>query len=107
MSRSRRSWLVRTFAPALALAVGSSAMVVGGSVQAGASAEDEHERLRPAARFSTFNASLNRFTEGELVADLSTPDDAQAAAVAEIIQRVRPDVPVSYTHLTLPTIYSV
>ena len=43
-------------------------------------------------RFATFNASLNRFTEGELVADLSTPDDAQAAAVAEIIQRVRPDV---------------
>jgi hypothetical protein len=43
-------------------------------------------------RFATFNASLNRFTEGELVEDLSTADDPQAAAVAEIIQRVRPDV---------------
>jgi len=43
-------------------------------------------------RFATFNASLNRAAEGELVADLSTPDDAQAAAVAEIVQRVRPDV---------------
>lgn len=43
-------------------------------------------------RFATFNASLNRSAEGELVADLSTPDDAQAANVAEIIQRVRPDV---------------
>jgi Endonuclease/Exonuclease/phosphatase family len=44
------------------------------------------------ARFATFNASLNRAAEGELVADLSTPDDVQAQAVAEVIQRVRPDV---------------
>jgi 3-phytase len=44
------------------------------------------------ARFATFNASLNRAVEGELVADLSTPDDTQAQAVAEVIQRVRPDV---------------
>jgi hypothetical protein len=43
-------------------------------------------------RFATFNASLNRSAAGELVQDLSTPDDDQAAAVAEIIQRVRPDV---------------
>jgi hypothetical protein len=44
------------------------------------------------ARLATFNASLNRSAEGELVADLSTPDDTQAQAVAEVIQRVRPDV---------------
>jgi hypothetical protein len=44
------------------------------------------------ARFATFNASLNRAAEGELIADLSTPDDVQAQAVAEVIQRVRPDV---------------
>ncbi|PVG84726.1 endonuclease [Nocardioides gansuensis] len=43
-------------------------------------------------RFSTFNASLNRFNEGDLVRDLSTPDNQQAANVAETIQRVRPDV---------------
>mgnify|MGYP002063568272 CR=1 FL=1 len=43
-------------------------------------------------RFATFNASLNRFDAGDLIADLSTPDDAQARAVAEIIQRVRPEV---------------
>lgn len=47
---------------------------------------------RPTVRFATFNASLNRAEEGELVADLSTPDDRQAAAVAEIVQRTRPDV---------------
>lgn len=43
-------------------------------------------------RFATFNASLNRDAAGKLAADLSTPDDPQARAVAEIIQRVRPDV---------------
>lgn len=47
---------------------------------------------RPTVRFQTFNASLNRATAGELIADLSTPDDPQAAAVAEIVQRTRPDV---------------
>jgi hypothetical protein len=43
-------------------------------------------------RFSQFNASLNRSAEGELVTDLSTPDNPQAKAVAEIIQRTNPDV---------------
>ena len=55
-------------------------------------------------RFATFNASLNRNFEGQALADLSTPYSpaeadaelrgrrAQAAAVAEIIQRVRPEI---------------
>jgi 3-phytase/alkaline phosphatase D len=43
-------------------------------------------------RFSQFNASLNRNLEGQLVADLSTPNNAQVRAVAEIIQRTNPDV---------------
>ncbi|MDO9456001.1 endonuclease/exonuclease/phosphatase family protein [Nocardioides sp.] len=43
-------------------------------------------------RFQTFNASLNRATAGQLVADLSTTTNAQAATVAEIVQRTRPDV---------------
>ncbi|MER7077641.1 endonuclease/exonuclease/phosphatase family protein [Saccharopolyspora kobensis] len=43
-------------------------------------------------RFATFNASLNRVAEGELLADLSTPDDEQARKVAEVVQRARPDV---------------
>jgi hypothetical protein len=43
-------------------------------------------------RFASFNASLNRSSEGELVSDLSTPDDTQAQAVAEIIQLTAPDV---------------
>ena len=44
------------------------------------------------ARFATFNASLNRESSGQLVRDLSTPDNQQAKNVAEVIQRVRPDV---------------
>jgi hypothetical protein len=43
-------------------------------------------------RFATFNASLNRNFEGQLVADLSTPNNAQAQTIAEIIQRTRPEV---------------
>ncbi|MBB3665747.1 endonuclease/exonuclease/phosphatase family metal-dependent hydrolase [Prauserella sediminis] len=43
-------------------------------------------------RFATFNASLNRAAEGELLRDLSTGDDEQARKVAEVIQRDRPDV---------------
>jgi hypothetical protein len=43
-------------------------------------------------RFATFNASLNRGAEGALVSDLSAPGNAQADAVAEIIQRANPDV---------------
>lgn len=43
-------------------------------------------------RFSQFNASLNRNNEGDLIRDLSTPNNAQAKAVAEIIQRNNPDI---------------
>ncbi|MBC8077008.1 MAG: phytase [Chloroflexales bacterium] len=43
-------------------------------------------------RFAAFNASLNRNSAGQLVTDLSTPNDQQAKNVAEIIQRVAPDV---------------
>jgi hypothetical protein len=43
-------------------------------------------------RFATFNASLNRADAGQALTDLSTPNNVQASNVAEIIQRVRPDV---------------
>jgi hypothetical protein len=43
-------------------------------------------------RVATYNASLNRAAAGQLVADLSTGSNAQARAVAEVIQRTRPDV---------------
>src|SRR3954454_17236152 len=43
-------------------------------------------------RVATFNCSLNRPEEGGLRRALATPGDAQERAVAEIIQRVRPDI---------------
>jgi hypothetical protein len=52
-----------------------------------AGADDDKE-----VRFATFNASLNRNFAGQLITDLSTPSNTQAATIAEIIQRVRPDV---------------
>jgi 3-phytase len=53
---------------------------------------DGHDRSPSTVRFATFNASVNRNAEGELVADLSTGADPQLRNVAEIIQRARPDV---------------
>jgi Endonuclease/Exonuclease/phosphatase family len=50
------------------------------------------ERAPGVIRIATFNCSLNRPTEGGLLRSLSSPDDAQARAVADIIQRVRPDI---------------
>ena len=43
-------------------------------------------------RIATFNASLNRPNQGELISDLSTPDNEQAQQIAEVIQRVRADI---------------
>lgn len=57
-----------------------------------ADARDERGRSEPTVRVATFNASLNRPAAGELRRDLSTPSNAQARAVAEIVQRTRPDV---------------
>ncbi len=43
-------------------------------------------------RFATYNTYLNRPAAGVLQSDLQTPDNAQARKVAEIIQRMAPDV---------------
>ena len=43
-------------------------------------------------RFASFNASLNRFNQGDLAAELSAPGSAQPDVIAEIIQRTRPHV---------------
>jgi Endonuclease/Exonuclease/phosphatase family len=67
---------------ALWLAVVATVLAVAPSAGAGNSE----------VRFATFNASLNRNFAGQLVSDLSTPNNAQARTIAEIIQRTRPDV---------------
>ena len=43
-------------------------------------------------RFATFNSSLSRQSQGELLAAMKTPDDAKAKAVAAVVQAARPDV---------------
>jgi hypothetical protein len=63
--------------------------LVAGAVAAAPAQAHPH---RDPVRFATFNASLNRAAEGQLVTDLSTPDNAQAREIAEVIQQVRPDV---------------
>lgn len=53
---------------------------------------DELAKAEGTVRFATFNCSLNREVAGGLIADLRSTDHPQALKVAEIIQRVRPDV---------------
>jgi hypothetical protein len=85
MNRSRRLLLL----PAVALAAG---MLATPAAQAAPARHGEHADRHEPVRFATFNASLNRAAAGQLVTDLSTPDNAQAREVAEVIQRNRPDV---------------
>ena len=75
----------RTFKGIVALTLLATAVT---ATAAGSAQADEPEPVR----FATFNASLNRFNAGDLALDLSTGGNAQAAAVAEIIQHARPDV---------------
>ena len=94
MPRSRRTPRAhaRTAAAAsLAVALATAVVAAGPAVAAdrasGRTAPPDRE-----LRVATFNASLNRTAAGALVSDLSTPDNAQARAVAEVIQRTAPDL---------------
>ena len=88
MRRTTSALLVLPLMVAAGLAAPTSAApsAVGERASGGAA------QAQATVRFATFNASLNRSAAGELVEDLSSPDDPQAQAVAEIIQRTRPDV---------------
>jgi 3-phytase len=76
------------------VAAASAAALIALSTAAPAADGHRHGHAHSFAtvRFATFNASVNRNAEGELVADLSTGTDPQLRNVAEIIQRARPDV---------------
>jgi hypothetical protein len=50
------------------------------------------QAAQDSVRFATFNASLNRFNAGDLAFELSATGSTQPDTIAEIIQRVRPDV---------------
>jgi hypothetical protein len=75
----------------LLVALAAVGALLVGSATASAKS-DQGASKAPTVRFATFNASLNRNFDGQLQIDLGAPGDAQANAVAEIIQRTRPDV---------------
>jgi len=77
---------------ALATAALCAGLGVGLTVPSAAYPPGQAKQVDKDVRFATFNASLNRNVEGQLVADLSTPNNAQASDIAETIQRVNPDV---------------
>ena len=69
----------------------SRAPAATSTARAGVSA-DNQDGGSVVVRFASYNASLHRDSVGQLISDLSTPEDPQARAVAEIIQQTRPDV---------------
>jgi Endonuclease/Exonuclease/phosphatase family len=76
-------------------AVVTVAAALAGLAAVGAARADDDNGGRgdqDVVRFSTFNASLNRGSAGQLISDLSTPNNTQAKVIAEIVQRNRPDV---------------
>ncbi|GAA2617859.1 endonuclease/exonuclease/phosphatase family protein [Actinomadura fulvescens] len=85
---------VRTASVATGLALAATTAVTAPSASASAPGAGTSVGVGGGrnVRFATFNASLNRNTEGALVADLSNAGNAQARTIAEIIQRTRPDV---------------
>jgi len=72
--------------------IAAAAAMVAGLAAVPAAAVPAEVDAGSQVRFATFNASLNRSSEGELRAHLSSPGNAQAATIAEIVQRTRPDV---------------
>jgi endonuclease/exonuclease/phosphatase family metal-dependent hydrolase len=83
VTRSRRVWIVLAVTSLLAaMLVQAPAAIAGRS----------RGHSGPTVRFATYNASLNRGAAGALAAELATPGSPQPDAVAEIIQRARPDV---------------
>ena len=85
----------RWLSPALSLVMMVSAMssfAVEPYICSANDLNDSIDKKSGAIRVATFNAFLNRNNAGDLINDLQDPENAQIAAVAEIIQRVRPDV---------------
>ncbi|MFD1719743.1 endonuclease/exonuclease/phosphatase family protein [Georgenia deserti] len=73
-------------AVAAAAAFGLLAVASPAAVASSSQPED-----REPLRVASYNVSLNRADEGQLISDLERGDD-QAAAIAQVLQTVRPDV---------------
>ncbi|WP_062949788.1 endonuclease/exonuclease/phosphatase family protein [Brachybacterium sp. sponge] len=74
--------------------VAAAAAGLGLPAAATAAAAEPSRRGGPfqSLRAATYNASLNRGREGQLLEDLATGEDAQIRAVAEVIQINSPDI---------------
>lgn len=74
------------------LTAAAAALVAAGLAVAPAAADGRGSRGPDPVRFATFNASLNRPTEGGLAADLADGEDPQAQSVARILRAMDADV---------------
>lgn len=96
MRTTRSARLATAVAVTVGLAASASAAHAGSappsSPAPGGTASSSSAPASGGFRVATFNASLNRAAAGELIANLSSPGDAQAARIAEILQRTRPDI---------------
>jgi 3-phytase/alkaline phosphatase D len=76
----KRTFTVITFVLLIAMLIAPAALA------------SSHTDKPGEVRFASFNASLNRFSAGQLGAELATQGSAQPDTIAEIIQHTRPDV---------------
>lgn len=67
-------------------------LVVAASSVYGQTAKPVSPAADGSIRVATFNSSLNRNEAGQLKRDLADKDNTQAQAIAEIIQRIRPQI---------------
>ncbi|WP_043497167.1 endonuclease/exonuclease/phosphatase family protein [Georgenia sp. SUBG003] len=77
---------------AAAATAAAGMLVLGAPASAGADPSATTRAERSPLRVATYNVSLNRPAPGGLVADLAGGDDAQARAIAQVLQTTRPDV---------------
>ncbi|WP_298590186.1 endonuclease/exonuclease/phosphatase family protein [uncultured Kocuria sp.] len=92
MTRVHRPMTAAALAAVLLMGAGAPAVAGPDHDHGHRHGEQRGKGTREAVRFMTYNASLNRGTEGQLREDLATADDAQAQAVAEVIQRTDPEI---------------
>ena len=64
----------------------------GGSDEAAPTLEERLQKPEGSLRIATFNVSLYRDEEGQLVEDMMRGDDPQIQAIADIILKVDPDI---------------
>ena len=85
-------WRLVFSTPAIQRLARAAALLLIAATLASTGRADDGATTARRMRFATFNVSLTGNGPGELISRLEGGDDSQARAVAEIIQRVAPDV---------------